>query len=490
MTAVETSDKPLVAVAGASGFVGTHLRAHLSSHFSFRALTRSPHVVEQHADDSSTQWRQCDLYSLPRLTEALEGCEYAIYLVHSMAPSSRLMQGSFEDTDLLLADNFVRACEAAGVQHIVYLSGLMPAEAEALSPHLRSRREVEVVLQSRSITATVLRAGLIFGPGGSSFTMLVNLVRRLPMMLLPAWTQSVTHSVDIDNVCQAFELCLEDPALAGKVYDLGGHQPMTYRELILKTGHLLGHEVKAFDFPLNCFNLSKHWISLFSGVAPALVGPLQESLRHNLQARPNALLDQLGEQFISFEASLKKAIDAQGRPLPNPRSHTQIADRKHIRKASLVRSVQRMPLPDGWNAQQIAREYGEWLSRRFRGMILAERDASGVVRFLSPPRRMTMLELTPTPYTLKNQRRCAFYISGGLLSREVHPPGRFEFRLFPENECLIASIHGFSPMLPWWLYARTQAIVHLRVMHAFARHLEAIRLSKEGSRVESRGAEV
>jgi nucleoside-diphosphate-sugar epimerase len=35
-----------IAVAGASGFVGTHLRQHLSDQFDFRALTRSTSVIE------------------------------------------------------------------------------------------------------------------------------------------------------------------------------------------------------------------------------------------------------------------------------------------------------------------------------------------------------------------------------------------------------------------------------------------------------------
>jgi uncharacterized protein YbjT (DUF2867 family) len=121
-----------------------------------------------------------------------------------MAPSSRLVQGNFEDTDLLLADNFIRAAESAGLKHVIYLSGLIPEGDEQLSPHLRSRLEVESVLRSRSVKVTVLRAGLIFGPGGSSFSMLINLVRRLPVMLLPAWVRSTTHSIDIENVCQAF----------------------------------------------------------------------------------------------------------------------------------------------------------------------------------------------------------------------------------------------------------------------------------------------
>ena len=466
--------KPLVAVAGASGFVGTHLRRRLSDRFRFRALSRSANVVEQRGGSGATEWRHCDLYSLPKLAAALEGCAYGIYLVHSMAPSSRMLQGRFEDTDLLLADNFIRAAEEAGLTHVVYLSGLMPGPGEALSPHLRSRREVEAVLRSRSVTVTILRAGLIFGPGGSSFSMLVNLVRRLPVMVLPAWVSSKTHSIDVDNVCDAFALSLEDASLAGGTYDLGGHTAMTYRELIHRTAAFLGRRVRALDFPANCFRLSKHWVALFGSVPLALVGPLQESLRHHLEAAPNPLMDRLADRIVPLEASLRKAVDGRGRPLPNPRSHTQAKDARQIKRAKRVRSVQRMALPPGWGAGEIADEYGKWLSRRFGGALNAERDGAGVVRFLAFGNRLTLLELTPTPYTADNARRRAFYISGGLLSRKVDPPGRFEFRLFPENNCLIASIHGFAPTLPWWIYAFSQARLHLGVMHAFERHLNAI----------------
>ncbi|NQY32050.1 MAG: NAD(P)H-binding protein, partial [Coraliomargarita sp.] len=109
MSSPDNRSKPLVAVAGASGFVGTHLRAHLAKDYRFRALTRSSSIAEEAHKANSTEWRLCDLYSLPKVTEAMAGCDLGIYLVHSMAPSSRLMQANFEDTDLLLADNFIRA---------------------------------------------------------------------------------------------------------------------------------------------------------------------------------------------------------------------------------------------------------------------------------------------------------------------------------------------------------------------------------------------
>jgi len=252
---------------------------------------------------------------------------------------------------------------------------------------------------------------------------------------------------------------------------------MSYREMIQQTAHLLGKSAYFINFPLNCFGLSKHWVSLFGSVPPALVGPLQESLQHDLEAAPNLVSDALKDEWISFEDSFRSSVDASGRPKPNPRDTTQNLDRQQMKQARRVRSVQRMPLPAAWDAQQVATEYGVWLSRRFGGLIRANQDGEGVVRFTLLGGRPVLLELTPTPYSLVSRRRRAFYITGGVLSRKVDPPGRLEFRLFPELGCLIASIHGFAPTLPWTIYASTQARLHLRVMRAFGRHLR--RQSKE-----------
>ena len=462
--------KPLVAMAGASGFVGSHLRHFLSEHYSFRALTRSAAVAST-ASKTDTEWRECDLYSLPKVTDALEGCKIGIYLVHSMAPSSRLMQANFEDTDVLLADNFVRAAEAVGIEHIVYLSGLMPEGVEDISPHLRSRREVEDVLRSRSVPVTVLRAGLIFGPGGSSFSMLINLVRRLPVMVLPAWATSKTQAIDIDDICRAFQHVMTAPGYRGNCYDVAGHTVMTYRDLIRETAEHLGMRSRHVNFPLNCFALSRRWVSLFGGVPEELVGPLLESLQYDLSARPNDLLTWLEQTGTrNFQESQDRSVDANGNPKQNPRSETRIADAQAIRTARRVRSVQRMPLPEGMDAQDIAKEYGQWVTENLGGIVQARRDDEGVLRF-QLLKRWTLLELTPTPFSKRHPFRCAFYITGGALAREVLPPGRFEFRIFPGIRSVIASIHGFSPTLPWYVYAYTQAIAHLWVMRWFSRHL-------------------
>jgi hypothetical protein len=112
-----------------------------------------------------------------------------------------------------------------------------------------------------------------------------------------------------------------------------------------------------------------------------------------------------------------------------------------------------MAWPAGWTAARVTQEYGRWLSQRYRGLLAVETDSVGVVRFLIGGLRLCLLELTPTPFS-EDAERCAFYITGGCLSRTVDPPGRLEFRIVESRDCVVASIHGFAPTLPWWLYAR------------------------------------
>src|SRR5690606_19576051 len=132
------------------------------------------------------RWVQADLFSLLEVERALEGADVALYLVHSMIASAELTQGSFADFDLILADNFARAAKSRGVRHILYVGGLIP-EGERLSRHLESRLEVEQTLRAQGVPVTALRASIIIGPAGSSLRMVENLVRRLPVMITPAW---------------------------------------------------------------------------------------------------------------------------------------------------------------------------------------------------------------------------------------------------------------------------------------------------------------
>ena len=125
-----------VVIAGATGFIGSALAKHLATKYHKIALTRSSRDSIPHYDEV----RQVDLFSKSETNAALKGADLAVYLVHSMMPTARLVQANFEDLDALCAENFAQAAAANGIRHIVYVGGLQPNDADT-SKHLESREE-------------------------------------------------------------------------------------------------------------------------------------------------------------------------------------------------------------------------------------------------------------------------------------------------------------------------------------------------------------
>lgn len=460
---MEETGKEVIVVAGAAGFVGRPLVSMLARHCEVVALSRQPREGE-----GSLRWRQADLLSHRDAATALEGADYAIYLVHSMMPSDRLVQGRFEDLDLQAADNFARACAAAKVHQIVYLGGLLPADTppEKLSRHLRSRSEVERALGAYGVPVTVLRAGLILGPSGSSMEILLRIARRLPVMVCPRWTNSPTQPIALSDVLALIEWVVGRPETYGETFDIGSPDIVTYRELMQLTGEALGRKPRTFSVPVLTPRLSRLWVSLVTGAPKALVDPLIDSLSHEMVTRDRRLQERAGIPGKSVPAALRIATE-QAPERQVPRAFQSSSDRKRI-----VRSVQRLPSP-GLDVAQIAEEYFRQL-RRWGGRLLRVSGEEGdgwTIRFGcgGPPLMRFAFD-----HTRSTSDRIVFDLVGGALV-DTTETGRFEFRKVMGGASLLCSVHGFAPRLWWPLYVVTQAPLHLLVMKAFGRHLAQYR---------------
>lgn len=466
----ELSPRPTAVIAGANGFIGRALIRQLKHTHDIIGITRSDTVrVPVGSGLETAQWRRADLFSSRETEAAVDGATIAFYLVHSMLPSARLTQAKFEDLDLILADNFARACQKMGVQRIVYLGGLIPKEGE-LSTHLRSRLEVEQTLRAHGVPVTALRAGLVVGREGSSFQMMVKLVRRLPVMLCPKWTQSRTQPIDLRDVVELLNACAHDPDTAGQTYDIGGPDVMTYREMMLATARVIGRNLRAFKVPLFTPGLSRLWVSMITGYSGALVGPLVQSLRHSMVAGKSALQQKLGLTGRPFKESVEHAVFTEGPP-ECTEVKTVMPLARDLPPRSLVRSVQRLPIPANTTAEYVAKEYLRWLPY-FSSLLVVRTDARGWARFYLRfiPKPLLELELIPSR---SGDDRQLFIVRGGLLANaKASPWGRLEFRTAVGQTHVLAAIHDFKPRLPWTLYRMTQAVVHLWVMKAFGRHLK------------------
>ncbi|SDJ34944.1 NAD(P)H-binding protein [Salimicrobium halophilum] len=456
------SKRPVVALTGARGYIGQNLLKKIEEKADVIALSRNG---DNYEDSEHVKWRSCDLYSMADAEKALEGADIAVYLVHSMMPSAKLTQGSFEDMDVILADNFAQAAKKQNVKRIVYLTGIIPKDNEPLSRHLRSRLEVENILRAYGTPVTAIRAGLIVGPKGSSFPILSKLVKRLPFMVLPKWTRMETQPIALPDVLNALDKGLQDENLANKSVDVGGPEVMTYWDMMLKTADVMGKNPKAIPFPFITVNLSRLWVSMVTGASKEIVYPLIESLKHPMIVQKENYVEGVSNGQISFEESAKEALESErqdGIRLKLPELPSMKQD---------VRSVQRVSLPAGETADSTALYYVEWLESFLNPWVRTTVDDEYCCRIGTSFSEKPLLELSYSKERSTTDR-ALYYITGGLLTdSKKNTRGRLEFRKIPHKQELIIAIHEYMPSVPWFVYKYTQANAHLLIMMLFRHHL-------------------
>lgn len=443
-----------VTIAGASGFIGSHLIKKLPPSFTVRGLSRN-------AKDSNIEnlkWVQCNLYSLGSTVNALKDTDVAVYLVHSMMPSSRLFQGNFQDTDILLADNFSRACEKANVKQLIYLGGLMPSQ-DTISKHLESRKEVEEVFKSTSIPVTALRAGMVVGDGGSSFELLRNLMFNLPVMVLPKWAQSQTQAIYIDDLIRVILKSINNHRFYNKTMDVINGEALTYKDLIQVTAQHFNKKRLFIPVPIHSTGFSKLWVTIFGQTDYALVSPLIDSLMCDL-ARSS--IDPLIAPLIQHKRYRDMLHKVSGHKFKRQKT------RHRSLQGHSVRSIQRLPNPHRFKNEEISQKYINWLPTYMRYWIRAKSDRDAVSFYaIGLPRPLLKLKRIPEQ---ENIDRVKFNIVGGLLAKTTDT-GWLEFRQIANGKYTLSSIHDFIPALPWFIYKYIQAPIHAAVMRAFSRFL-------------------
>jgi uncharacterized protein YbjT (DUF2867 family) len=130
-----------------------------------------------------------------------------------------LLDADFKRKDAAGATAFGEAAARAGQGRIIYLGGLGD-DADSLSAHLRSRREVENLLGAGGVPVTVIRAGIIIGHAGISWELTRQLMECLPVMVTPRWVATLAQPIAVDDVVRYLAGVLEPPSASGQVYEV------------------------------------------------------------------------------------------------------------------------------------------------------------------------------------------------------------------------------------------------------------------------------
>lgn len=296
-----------VLVTGATGYIGGRLVPRLlEAGYRVRCMARSPRKLESRdwADHPEVEVVQGDAGSRPDVERAMEGCRSAYYLIHSMIVAG----ASYTSEDRRLAQIFADAAAATGLERIIYLGGLGETGAD-LSEHLSSRREVEEVLGSGPVPVTVLRAAMIIGSGSASFEILRYLVERLPVMITPRWVDTRCQPIAVRNVLHYLIACLDTPDTVGLTLDIGGHEVMTYRELMetmVAARDLPRRWILAV--PLLTPRFSSLWIHLVTPLSHKVARPLAEGLRNEVVCRDDRAVTLMPQTLLTIREAIDLAL--------------------------------------------------------------------------------------------------------------------------------------------------------------------------------------
>jgi uncharacterized protein YbjT (DUF2867 family) len=290
-------------ITGATGYIGGRLmRRLIADGRDVRALARNPAALTGESVDVVTG----DVTSGSGLREALDGCETAYYLIHSMDRDAG-RNGGFADLDRRAADNFARAAQEAAVDRIVYLGGLIP-QGQAISPHLRSRLEVEEILLDAIPDSVALRASIVIGASSSSFRLLVRLIERLWVLPLPGWREHRTQPIDERDAIEYLARAPLARAAAGRSLDIAGPDVLTYGAMIERIADAMGVGRVPLRLGLSQTPAASAVVAAVVGQPVELVRPLMESLEYDLLPRDRDAERIFGLRPHGFDRAVEHAL--------------------------------------------------------------------------------------------------------------------------------------------------------------------------------------
>jgi uncharacterized protein YbjT (DUF2867 family) len=285
----------LATVIGGSGFVGRYgVRALARAGWRVRAACRRPDLagfLQPMGRVGQIHPVQANLRFPDSLKQAVRGAEAVICSVGVLAPTGRQ---TFEAIHVEGPRAAAKAAREAGVQRFIHVSAI-GADAGSKARYARTKAAGEAAVLEEFPGAIIVRPSIVFGPEDQFFNRFASMARMAPLLPLIGGGKSRFQPVYVADLGEALAAATSGAGTPGTIYEAGGPEVFTFRELLDKTQAWAGRERGYLSLP---FPLAK--------LQAALTWPLPNSLRP-------LTVDQV--RMLERDTVVSEAAKAEGRTL-------------------------------------------------------------------------------------------------------------------------------------------------------------------------------
>lgn len=285
----------LATVFGASGFVGRAIVAELARRgWRIRAACRRPDLagfLRPMGVVGQVHPVQANLRFPDSVEAAVEGASLVVNAVGILAPTGKQ---TFDSVHHDGAGAVARAAAAAGVRKLVQISAI-GASPHSKSVYARSKAAGEVEVLKAFPEAVIIRPSIVFGPEDEFFNRFAAMSRISPVLPLIGGGKTKFQPVYVGDIAQAVANVGDGAGRPGTIYEAGGPDTHSFRELLDLTQEYAGRDRGYVKLPF--------WLAK---VQAALTWPLPNSLRP-------ITVDQV--RLLKSDNVVSEAAHAEGRTL-------------------------------------------------------------------------------------------------------------------------------------------------------------------------------
>ena len=227
-----------IAITGGTGFIGRHLAHDLvKPGHEVVLIARGLYTrAEQMRSNDNLTFIRTDITDTTRLIQAFAGCTA---VVHCAGSSTEDSSQTFEQVHVEGARSAVAAAQQAGVKKFVLVSYLH-ARPDKRSAYHRTKWEGEQIVRQSGLNYTILKAGLVYGPGDHLLNNLGHLLRRLPVFATVGLRERTVRLVAVEDLVSVIRAALMDDRLSNSTVAVVGPEEFPFSSAARRIAKAMG----------------------------------------------------------------------------------------------------------------------------------------------------------------------------------------------------------------------------------------------------------